>query len=161
ERLLRDARTALPGPEESATGSARERALQAVRRKPRRSVRIAALSVTSFAIVLAVGIGIGALVTPKGQAAKDAVGLGLLPAPGWTAFQTGGEVNPIFQTVAIASNVPLAPGDQVAGAADPSGLPLATLEKLPAKGVVIVATFTRSTPFMGELHTDLPKRELP
>ena len=67
ERLLRDARTALPGPEEAATRSARERALEAVRRHPRRSVRVAALSVTSFAIVLALGIGIGALVTPRGR----------------------------------------------------------------------------------------------
>jgi hypothetical protein len=161
ERLLRDARTALPGPEESATGSARERALQAVRRQPRRSVRIAALSVTSFAIVLALGIAIGAMVTPKGQAAKDAVGLGFLPAPGWTAFQTGGEVNPVFQTVAIASNGPLDPEDQVAGAADPSGLPLATLEKLPANGVVITASFTRSTSFDGGPDSELPTRELP
>lgn len=161
ERLLRDARKALPGPEEPATRRAREKALQAVRRHPRRSVGIAAASITSFAIVLALGIGIGALVAPSGQAAKDAVGLGFLPAPGWTAFQTGGEVSPIFQTVAIASNVPLDPEDQVAGAADPSGLPLATLEKLPANGVVIVASFTRSTPIPGGFDSDLPRRELP
>lgn len=161
ERLLRDARTALPGPGEAATASARERALQAILARPRRSVRIAALSVTSFAIVLAIGIGIGALVAPKGQAAKDAVGLGFLPAPGWTAFQTGGEVSPIFQTVAIASNVPLAPEDQVAGIADPSGLPLATLEKLPAGGVVIVASFTRPLAVEGSFESDLPTRELP
>ncbi len=161
ERLLREARTALPGPEQAATRSARERALEAVRRHPRRSVRVAALSVTSFAVVLALGIGIGALVTPSGNAAKDAVGLGFLPAPGWMAFQTGGEVSPIFQTVAIASNVPLDPEDQVAGAADPSGLPLATLEKLRANGVVIVASFTRSTTFGGMLHSDLPSRGLP
>ena len=77
------------------------------------------------------------------------------------AFQTGGEVSPIFQTVAIASNVPLDPEDQVAGAADPSGLPLATLEKLRANGVVIVASFTRSTTFDGTLHSDLPSRGLP
>src|SRR5215831_5321400 len=161
ERLLRDARRALPGPDEPATGQAREGALAVVRRRPRRSVGIAAASITSFAIVLALGIGIGALVTPKGEAAKDAVGLGFLPAPGWMAFQTGGEVNPIFQTVAIASNVPLAPEDEVAGAADPSGLPLATLEELPADGVVITASFTRSRPYDGYLYSDLPKRELP
>ena len=161
ERLLREARTALPGPEESATGRARERAVGAARRHPRRSVGIAAASITSFAIVLALGIGIGALVAPSGQAAKDAVGLGFLPAPGWLAFQTGGEVNPVFQTVAIASNVPLAPEDQVAGAADPSGLPLATLEKLPPNGVVIVASFTRSTSLDGALNSDLTSRDLP
>jgi hypothetical protein len=161
ERLLRDARRALPAPDEPATGRAREGALRAVRRHPRRSVGIAAVSITTFAIVLALGIGIGALVTPKGEAAKDAVGLGFLPAPGWTAFQTGGEVNPVFQTVAIASNVPLDPEDQVAGIADPSGLPLATLEKLPTNGVVIVASFTRSTPIPGGFDSDLPRRDLP
>jgi hypothetical protein len=84
-----------------------------------------------------------ALVAPSGEAARGPVGLGFLPEPGWFAFQTGAEESSIYQTVAVAANVPLDPEDQVAGAADPSGLPYTTLLKLPVDGIVIVASFTR------------------
>jgi hypothetical protein len=160
ERLLRDARGALPDPALDVTERAREEALAAARKRCSRRARLAAASIAGFVVALVAGIGIGALVTPSGHAAKGPVGLGFLPALGWMAFQTGGEASPVYQTIAIASNVPLDPEDQIAGAATASGLPYTTLQRLPANGVVIVASFTRIDP-----HTwppgDLPKRELP
>jgi hypothetical protein len=79
------------------------------------------------------------------------VGLGFLPEPGWFAFQSDSEANAVFQTIAVASNVPLEPEDDVAGRADASGLPYATLLKLPADGIVIVASFTRASRFLATL----------
>ena len=161
ERLLRDARGALPEPAADTTVRARGGALAVVAaRRPSRRGRVAAASVVVAVAVLAVGSGIGALLAPSSQAAKGPIGLGFLPAPGWLAFQTGGETSPIFQTVAVAANVPLDPADQVAGVAQASGLPYATLQKLPADGVVLVASFTRLSGYPGSLG-DLPRLKLP
>lgn len=142
ERLLGEARETLPRPDEDSTVKARELALAAVRRTRPRRVRKAAL-LGAIVIAVALAVGIGALVAPSGTASRGPIGLGFLPEPGWHAFQTGGENGEIYQTVAVASNVPLDREDQVAGVADPSGLPYTTLLKLPAKGIVIVASFTR------------------
>jgi hypothetical protein len=161
ERLLREARQALPEPAGDVTERARRQALAAARKRRSRRARRAAASVAGIAVALVLGIGIGALVTPSGHAAKGPVGLGFLPAPGWTAFQTGGEASIIYQTVAVASNVPLDPEDQVAGAANASGLPYTTLVNLPSSGIVIVAMFTRrdrSSPYRDRLF---PARKLP
>jgi hypothetical protein len=141
ERLLRDARNTLPEPDGASTRRAREGALSTSRgRRPRR-VRVVAL-LAVVALALAFGVG-AASVAPSGTASRTPVGLGFLPEPGWFAFQTGDENGEIYQTVAVASNVPLAAEDQVAGSADPSGLPYETLLELPTSGIVIVATFTR------------------
>ena len=69
-----------------------------------------------------IGVGI-ALVAPSVTASRGPVGLGFFPEPGWHAFQTGGENGEIFQTVAVASNVPLDREDQVAGVADLRAFP--------------------------------------
>jgi hypothetical protein len=106
---------------------------------------VAALAGVALLVAAALGVGIGALVAPSGEAARGPVAVGFIPEPGWFAFQTGGEASPVYQKVAVAANVPLDPEDLVAGAADPSGLPYATLVALPRDGVVIVASFTRES----------------
>jgi hypothetical protein len=141
ERLLREARQTLPEPDDASTGRARAGALAASRgRRPRRIRVVAFLGTVAAALALAAGL---ALVAPTGTASRGPVELGFVPEPGWLTFQTGGENGEIFQTVAVASNVPLAAEDQVAGSADPSGLPYETLLDLPTNGIVIVATFAR------------------
>ena len=145
ERLVREARDTLPEPESNATAAVRERALAAARKRRPHRVRVAALVGACALVVVALGVGI-TLVAPSGTASRGPVGLGFVPEPGWHAFQTGGQNGDLFQTVAVASNVPLAAEDQVAGAADSSGLPYTTLLGLKEDGIVIVATFSRMTP---------------
>src|SRR5215218_7010251 len=131
DKLLREARRALPLPDDLATSRARNRALAAVRR--RRLRRTAAVLLA--AALVALGIGIGALATPSGSAAPAPTGLGFLPARGWSVLQNGGDGTPVRPAVAVAANVQLSPDD------DSDGLPLSTLETLPPDGVLIVASF--------------------
>jgi hypothetical protein len=156
ERLIGQARETLPEPDDEATERGRAGALAAARERRPRRVRVAALIGACALVAISLGVGI-ALVAPIGTASRGPVGLGFLPQPGWFAFQTGGENGDLFQTVAVASNVPLASEDQVAGAADPSGLPYATLLDLPEDGVVIVATFfpQNRSPFYAQTEPEL------
>ena len=131
DKLLREARRALPLPDELVTQRARSRALAAVRRRRLRRP----VAVLLAAALVALGVGIGALVTPSGSAAPAPSGLGFLPATGWSVLQNGGDGTPVRPAVAIAANVPLSPDD------DADGLPLSTLETLPPDGVVIVTSF--------------------
>lgn len=131
EKLLRDARKALPLPDESVTRRARERALAAVRR---RSLRRPAAAILAAALV-GLGVAIGALIAPSGSAAPEPVGLGFLPERGWSVLQNGGDGTAAEPALAIAANVELSPDDES------DGLPLSTLEGLRPDGVVIVATF--------------------
>jgi hypothetical protein len=149
DRLLREARRALPLPDELATSRARNRALAALRR---RRLRRPAAAVLAAALV-ALGVGIGALATPSGSAAPAPRGLGFLPAPGWSVLQNGGDGTAVRPAVAVAANVELSPDD------DPDGLPLSTLETLPPDGVLIVASFIAR----GEAYYDryFPARQLP
>ncbi|MEX2210663.1 MAG: hypothetical protein WD689_02730 [Gaiellaceae bacterium] len=133
ERLLREAGRRLPGPDADATRRARGRALAAVRRR-RRLTRPAAMLLA--AVLVGLGVGIGALVTPSGTEARQPYGLGFLPAHGWSVLQNGGDGTPVRPAVAVAANVPLSPDD------DPDGLPLSTLQSLPPGGIVIIAGFT-------------------
>lgn len=80
------------------------------------------------------GFGLGSSLTTSESASAAAVGTGFLPARGWTVVQSG-TAGASGTARAIAANVPLDP-------ADGNGLPLATLESLPERGVVVVATFT-------------------
>jgi hypothetical protein len=80
------------------------------------------------------GFGLGSSATPTGSA-RSVVGFGFLPARGWTVLQTG-TIDSSGAAIAIAANVPLQPSD------DLRGPPYATIERLPAAGVVIHATFT-------------------
>ena len=165
ERLLGDAQETLPGPDPGATERARAAALATARRERPRRGRVAALVGASLVLAAVLAVGIGSLGAPSVTASRGPISLGFMPEPGWYAFQTGGENGELYQTVAIASNVPLDREDQVAGAADPSGLPYSTLLKLPEKGIVIVASFARppgplfSSPFRTELELPLGIRD--
>jgi hypothetical protein len=149
DKLLREARRALPVPDDLATSRARNRALAALRR---RRLRRPAAAVLAAALV-ALGVGIGALATPSGSAAPAPTGLGFLPAPGWSVLQNGGDGTAVRPAVAVAANVELSPDD------DANGLPLSTLETLPPGGVLIVASFISR----GEAYYDryFPSRTLP
>jgi hypothetical protein len=149
DRLLREARRALPVPDELATSRARNRALATLRRRRFRRPAAAVLA----AALVALGVGIGTLATPSGSAAPAPTGLGFLPAPGWSVLQNGGDGTPVRPAVAVAANVELRPDD------DPDGLPLSTLETLPPDGVLIVASFIAR----GEEYYDryFPSRKLP
>lgn len=153
ERLLRQAREALPGPDEAATRRARERALAALRRKRRLGRRSALALAVAFLLAIGTGVVVGALVVPSGSAARAPVGLGFLPERGWNVLQSGAEATSGWPGQAIAANVPLSPKDE------PDSLPYFTLLGLPRNGVVIVVTFTAR----GEQWADplFPARRLP
>lgn len=115
----------------------------------RRWVGVAA----SAALLVGSGLGfsLGSSVTPTGSAGTNLVGFGFVPAKGWTVLQAD-LVSPGVAR-AIATNIRLDPDDRLAA------VPRATLESLPAHGVVIVATFTpRGDP---ERHFRFVARELP
>lgn len=97
------------------------------------------------------GFGFGSSVTPTGSAGTPLVGFGFMPAKGWTVLQAD-LVSPGVAR-AIATNIRLDPSDRLAA------VPRATLESLPAHGVLIVATFTpRGDP---ERDFRFATRELP
>ena len=97
------------------------------------------------------GFGLGSRDTPSGRAGTNFVGLGFLPAKGWTVVQS--EAAGATAARAIAANVPLHPDDE------PGGVPYATLEALPPNGVVLLATLTtRGDPLV---DLDFPARRLP
>lgn len=104
---------------------------QAARRAPRWA-RAAAL-----AVILGggVGFGLGTWLTPSGSATSSFVGIGFLPAKGWTVVQSG-TVGATGAATAIAANVALDPADGLGGP------PRATIASLPHNGVVIFARFT-------------------
>ena len=134
ERLLREARSSLPESSDEAAERARVRALEAAgaRQPRRRPVLLAGLAVV---VALVLGVGIGASRAPGVTAAPGAPsGFGFLPVNGWYVVQNGGLATPEHPAIATAANVPIQPGD---GA---SILPYATLQLLPADGVVLVAS---------------------
>jgi hypothetical protein len=144
ERLLRDAREALPGPDESATERARRGSLATLRRRRTRT-RILILAGAMLASAVALGVTAGSLHAPTGTAAREPAVLGFVPEPGWFALQSPPPAVPGQQTVAVAANVPFAADDVVKGLVEPSGLPYATLLSLPEHGIVIVSTMTPET----------------
>jgi hypothetical protein len=156
ERLLRQARETLPGPDEAATRRARRRALAAVqgRRRFSGAGRFTVTLAAAFLVAVGLGVGIGALIAPTGGAARGPVGLGFLPESGWNVLQTATAATPGRPAQAVAANVRPSPRDY--GAV----LPYATLLGLPRDGVVIVASFTlaHEHPYDAMLY---PKRNLP
>jgi len=118
--------------------------------------------VLGLALVVAVGLGValGALIAPSSTAAPAPIGTGFIPGPGWTVLQTGEDATFERQALAVATNVPLHPEDHARGIRGSSGLPYQTLLRLPARGIVIVALFTRreSEPWSDDYF---PQRELP
>lgn len=158
ERRLREAGENLPEPDEAATRRARALSLSAIRRR-RPRIRLAALIGVALVVALGVGAGLSTLIAPSGTAARGPVGLGFLPEPGWFVLQSGARATPSTPAIAVASNVPFDPEDDVHGLADSSGLPYASLLALPPHGVIIVASFTRR----GEPRHDalFPRKTLP
>jgi hypothetical protein len=154
ERLLREAREGLPGPDDLVTQRARRRALLAVpHRRPR--ARAVALLAAALVLAAAIGVGVGTLIAPSGTAARGPVGLGFLPEPGWYALQSSARATATTPAIAIAANVPFHPDDDVQGSAESSALPYATLLTLPPRGIVITATFMpeSSQPWLQGVYT--------
>ena len=163
ERELRDAREALPAPEDSATQLARGRVVASLRRKRRRTrafVLVGAMAVCA----LALGVTAGSLNAPSVTAAREPAMFGFVPEPGWFALQSPPPAREGQQTVAVAANVPFAADDVDAGLVEPSGLPYSTLLALPPDGIVIVSTMVPEfQPHVAPVSaaTDYPLIELP
>lgn len=81
------------------------------------------------------GFGLGSSLTSPDNAQASFAGSGFLPARGWSVVQSGkGDAR--GATRAIAANVVLRPEDSA------RDIPSSTIASLPARGAVIVATFT-------------------
>jgi hypothetical protein len=132
-------------------GDVEERAGERRRSFP---VRLAVVVASALLIGSGLGFALGTSSTPSGTAAGGPVGLGFLPERGWDVRQSGVAPTPERPAVAIASNVPFSAKD------DADGLPLTTLQTLPAHGVVIVAGFARQLEHRAP-SPDFPVRKLP
>ena len=163
ERMLRDAREALPGPGDAATQRVRGRSVHSVRRRRRRG-RIIVLVGAMLVAAVALGVTAGSLNAPTGTAAREPAVIGFVPEQGWSALQSPPPAVPGQQTAAVAANVPFAADDVVHGLVEPSGLPYSTLLSLTPRGIVLVATMTpESSPHIAPIPTNpiYPKVELP
>ena len=163
DRELRDAREALPLPDDASTQRARGRAVASLRRKRRRTravVLVGAMCVCAAAL----GVTAGSLNAPSVTAAREPAVLGFVPEAGWFALQSPPPAIEGQQTVAVAANVPFAPDDVDDGLVEPSGLPYSTLLTLPPDGIVIVSTMSpQFQPHVAPVSTtpDYPRVELP
>lgn len=92
-------------------------------------------AVAAILVTTGLGFGIGQWLTPSGSARSEPIGLGFLPAKGWTVVQSG-PAGPAESARAIAANVRLYPADPE------QGQPLAALQWWPSWGIVIDATLT-------------------
>ena len=163
ERMLRDAREALPEPGEDATQRGRGRSVASVRRRRRRT-RVLVLVGAMLVAAVALGVTAGSLNAPTGTAAREPAVIGFVPEQGWFALQSPPPAVPGQQTAAVAANVSFAADDVVHGLVEPSGLPYSTLLSLPPRGIVLVATMTpETTPHLAPIPTNpiYPKVELP
>ena len=162
ERLIREARESLPGPDEATTRRVRPRTLAAVRRHRPRG-RVVALVAATLVAAIGLGVGLGSLVAPSGTAAREPSGLGFVPEPGWFSLQSPPAAVPGQPAVAVAANVPFASDDVVDGLVDPSGLPYSTLLILPPHGVVLVGVMTKvdDQPQFAGLFPDYDEATLP
>ena len=143
ERLLSQGRDVLPEPDPEATERARRGVLAAVEHRRSRRFRVAAMAGAALVVVAGLGVGLGAALTPSGEASKGTVetrGLGFLPEPGWYSLQAPTLSPSDRPTVAMVANVPFSPEDAVNGLAEPSALPYSTLLGLPPEGIVIVVS---------------------
>ncbi|HEX4747486.1 MAG TPA: hypothetical protein VFU99_11475 [Gaiellaceae bacterium] len=164
ERALRDAREALPTPDEASTARARRAALARLPLPRRRRTRLLALAATMVAAAVVLGVTAGSLNAPPVTAAREPGILGFVPEPGWFALQSPPPAIPGQQTAAVAANVPFASDDVVNGLVEPSGLPYSTLLTLSPDGIVIVMTMTpESEPHVAPIPANpiYEKRELP
>jgi hypothetical protein len=131
----------LAEPDEASVARARalleQRAAGLGPQRPSAPVRLGwGLAIAAVALLVGsgLGFGVGSSVTPSGSAQANVAGLGFIPADGWRVTQTA-SIGDSGVARAVASNVPLAAGDEA------RDVPAATLRTLPAKGIVIVARF--------------------
>lgn len=137
-----------------ASSEARKPQARSTPARPWRPLRLRWAAAAAALLLLATGLGFGfgTWLTPAGSAHSDAMGLGFLPAKGWTVVQSE-PAGAAGSARAVAANVPLAPSNR-AGAE-----PVATLQTLPSTGVIVVATLaTRGDPAADALF---PLRRLP
>ena len=125
------------------------------RARPWRPLRArwAAAGATALLVATGLGFAFASWLTPAASSAEsEVVGLGFLPATGWTVVQTGlpGSAE---SARAVAANVPIS-------APDPQrGRPFPALHAWPPWAIVMVAKFTaRGEP---SLDARFPIRELP
>jgi hypothetical protein len=158
--LLRRLGRELGEPDEASVARAREllehrAAGLTPPQRPSSRVRLGwgvAIAAVALLVGSGLGFGIGSSVTPSGSARANAAGLGFIPADGWRVTQTA-SIGDSGIARAVASNVPLAAGDEA------RDVPVATLRELPAKGIVIVARFfPRGDPLR---DARFPLRKLP
>lgn len=161
EELLERAGSSVPVPPEHELRTMARAAAESPRLPPasvRRPVwrplhlRWAAVVAAALLAGSGFGFGLGSREASDGAAGTALVGFGFLPAKGWTVVQSG-TVGPTGGATAIAANVPLSRDD------DAHEMPYATLESLPARGVLIRALFTAR----GDPGEDMrfPVRKLP
>lgn len=163
DRMLRDAREALPEPSEEETLRARTRTLATIRRGRTRT-RIFVLAGATLVAAVVLGATASSLNAPSGTAAREPAVAGFVPEPGWFALQSPPPAVLGQQMVAVAANIPFAPDDVVHGLVEPSALPYSTLLLLPPHGIMIVATTTpQADPHLAPIPTNpiYPKAELP
>lgn len=163
ERVLREAREALPAPGDDATQRARGRAVVAARRRRARA-RVLVLVGAMLVAAVALGVTAGSLNAPTGTAAREPAVIGFVPEQGWFALQSPPPAVQGQQTAAVAANLPFAAEDVVHGLVEPSGLPYETLLTLPPRGIVLVATMTpETTPHLAPIPTNpiYPDVDLP
>jgi hypothetical protein len=102
---------------------------------------------TGIVAALAIGIALAA----DGADGPPAERPTFEPADGWDTRSTG-ETSPPQAPAAVTANVPIDPADEA------GGLPLRTLDRLPADGLVVWATFY---PLEGGFEGSAPRRTLP
>ena len=141
DRMLRDAREALPAPGEDETLRARRRTLATIRRSRTRT-RVLVLVGATLVMAVVLGATAGSLNAPSGTAAREPAVIGFVPEPGWFALQSPPPVVAGQQIAAVAANVPFAADEVRHGLVEPSGLPYSTLLSLPPRGIVLVTTMT-------------------
>lgn len=158
EQLLADVASRVRAPDDeelrelARAAAAAPRTLAPDRRWRALQLRWAVGLAAATVLVGGFGFGLGSWSTASGTAGTSFVGVGFLPAKGWTVVQSG-RFGQAGAPRAIAANVPLHPDD---GLAD---VPVMTLEALPASGVLISATFgVRGDP---GVDAPFPVRALP
>jgi hypothetical protein len=157
-KLLKDLGRDTADPDEASVGRARELLRRRIDRARGRSrtwrpfhLRWGIAVAAALLLGSGFGFGLGNRDTETVSAGTNVVGLGFLPAKGWTVVQSEGSGTTVAH--AIAANVRLHPED------DAASVPYATLAELPTNGIVVAATMTIRGDLLADV--DFPARRLP
>ena len=152
ERMLRDAREALPEPGEDAHSACARRSVAtsaAGHRRTRALVLVGAMLVAAVAL----GVTAGSLNAPTGTAAREPAVIGFVPEQGWFALSPPARGSRAADRRRRGQR-PVR-GRQRHGLVEPSGLPYSTLLSLLPRGIVLVATMTpETTPHLAPIPTN-------